>query len=462
MSNSSKLSQIEKLHFFIPPINTQINFTTELPYYDVNNSPLNKIDITKIPSSFSWNHIQNNDSEKIKSKKRLISKVQNQGLCGDCFVVSTLSALGDNYVVNELISWKPHLSSGFALACYGQNKCRGGNPAKLCIDIKNNGVATNTCIDDSFCKTSNSCYVDPSKTQISAIRPEEIEANIPNCGCFFSGDYYYYYLSKAEVITIPTDDTKNTTSDLVKKHIFTHGPLIAGFLVFNNFRSGNFTKINGGVYLENGVYDDENGKPLSNKDFKFDNNQTKSINYIGSHAIVIVGYGIQKNIRINNNSNELYDIPYWLCRNSWSVNWGDHGFFKIAIYPFNQIAQLDKIITVTNDDNDESTIVGGMIALKVKDPPILKNLGDIDLQFLSQKKHNDDAFYQDTNDKLKFSHVAPPKLKNETKIHDDSNKSKNQYTSVFMFGLSIVLIASLITFVLFFYIKNNNLIKKEK
>lgn len=437
----STVSEIERLHFFIPPINTQINFTTELPYYDLKTSSLNKIDIMTIPTFFSWNHIQNHDSEKLKQKKRLISKVQNQGLCGDCFAVSTLSALGDNYVVSELISWKPHLSSAYALACYGQNQCKGGNPAKLCIDIKNNGVATNTCLDDSFCKTSNSCYVDPSKTQMTSIRPEEIEANIPNCGCFFSGNYYYYYLSNAQVITIPNDEIRNTTSDLVKKHIFKNGPLIAGLLVFNNFRSGNFTKINGGVYFENGVYDDKNGNPLSNKDFKFDTDQTNSNNYVGSHAIVIVGFGIEKNIRINNNLNELHDIPYWLCRNSWSVHWGNNGFFKIAMYPFNQIAQLDKIITVTNDDDDKSIVVGGMIALEVKDPPVIKNLGDIDSKFFSQTKHNDDAFYQNRNDKMKFSH--------NTKINHDTIKSNYLPKINPIFTLSVIFIASLILFLIF-------------
>ena len=23
------------------------------------------------------------------------------------------------------------------------------------------------------------------------------------------------------------------------------------------------------------------------------------------------------------------NIPYWLCANSWGLNWGDYGFFKI-------------------------------------------------------------------------------------------------------------------------------------
>ncbi|XP_075991788.1 uncharacterized protein LOC142987119 [Anticarsia gemmatalis] len=35
------------------------------------------------------------------------------------------------------------------------------------------------------------------------------------------------------------------------------------------------------------------------------------------HAAVIIGYGIDEK-----------NIPYWLIKNSWGANWGDHGFFK--------------------------------------------------------------------------------------------------------------------------------------
>jgi len=40
--------------------------------------------------------------------------------------------------------------------------------------------------------------------------------------------------------------------------------------------------------------------------------------YIGRHAIKILGWGIE------------HGMPYWLCANSWNTEWGDKGFFKIA------------------------------------------------------------------------------------------------------------------------------------
>merc|ERR1719305_1966675 len=38
---------------------------------------------------------------------------------------------------------------------------------------------------------------------------------------------------------------------------------------------------------------------------------------VGGHAIVIVGWGTKDG------------LPYWLIRNSWGVNWGDGGHFRI-------------------------------------------------------------------------------------------------------------------------------------
>lgn len=43
---------------------------------------------------------------------------------------------------------------------------------------------------------------------------------------------------------------------------------------------------------------------------------------IMSHSAVIVGYGTL----VNNGT----EVPYWLCKNSWSDGWGEAGFFKIV------------------------------------------------------------------------------------------------------------------------------------
>ena len=53
-----------------------------------------------------------------------------------------------------------------------------------------------------------------------------------------------------------------------------------------------------------------------------------------------MGWGIAKNIQYDNGKRG--DVPYWHCRNSWGESWGDNGYFKIAMYPFNKRAQFEK------------------------------------------------------------------------------------------------------------------------
>jgi cathepsin B len=68
----------------------------------------------------------------------------------------------------------------------------------------------------------------------------------------------------------------------------TYGPVEAGFTVYSDFftyKSGVYHHVSGGV--------------------------------AGGHAIKILGWGVENN------------IPYWLAANSWNVDWGDNGYFKI-------------------------------------------------------------------------------------------------------------------------------------
>ena len=68
----------------------------------------------------------------------------------------------------------------------------------------------------------------------------------------------------------------------------TNGPVETAFDVFSDF-----------LNYKSGVYQHVTG------------------NLLGSHAVKILGWGVENG------------TPYWLAANSWNTDWGDKGFFKI-------------------------------------------------------------------------------------------------------------------------------------
>jgi hypothetical protein len=91
----------------------------------------------------------------------------------------------------------------------------------------------------------------------------------------------------------------------------------------------------------------------------------------GLHAISIVGWGVAKNIQYDND--KVGDVPYWHCRNSWGEKWGNEGgYFKIAMYPFNKIAQFDKQVMT-----EIGGPVGSMILIRATERPKMVEMDQI-------------------------------------------------------------------------------------
>lgn len=74
----------------------------------------------------------------------------------------------------------------------------------------------------------------------------------------------------------------------IQQEILKNGPVEASYLVYADFPN-----------YKSGVY------------------QQTSDDYLGGHAVKILGWGVERG------------IDYWLVANSWNADWGDKGFFKI-------------------------------------------------------------------------------------------------------------------------------------
>ena len=385
----------------IPPLNTNIEFTL-LPEFKLSeHKGLAALKLI-LPVNFNWR-----TGAKEKGKENLIVTPGNQMLCGSCWAIAAAGVISDNFVVSGLVDWYPNLSTTWILSCpeTKQSQCQGGNPALTFQQIAQGVMVSNHCIDYSWCSENSRCngkaihhFDENKKEKNSSPPPENIKPVYENkkgkhifnpgeglsqfipeqCGCY-DGDaefFAYKIANKSKHISIGFDDIKQANmTNLIQKHILQYGPVLGGFIVFENFMHGKFTKVKGGVYLENGTYDDNNKVTFSDK-------MTSAENYKGSHAVAIIGWGVEKDVVVDNNGKKM-PIPYWYCRNSWTEKWGDGGYFKMAMYPHNKISQFDKIVNINTPKGKFQG--GGMVLIRAFEKPQKKKFPAIMEEIVKSK-----------------------------------------------------------------------------
>lgn len=373
--------------FVLPPLNTHINFLRYSQVY--SNQDHLDLHLTyqskniDIPETYDWRFVYPIDDSTRKERKRNIMPPDNQYLCGSCWAISTASVIGDVFVAAGLVDWRPEISTTWALTCYPQGKCDGGNPALLLQEIaRGSGIPSKHCLDYSFCAKNDKCNGAATRhfeaQNLSSLVPRE-------CGCYYGDVEHYNYTINRDIKTLAIGQGSTTEENLhesIKKHILLNGPVLTGYFVMKNFGSGYFTKINGGVYLDRANY--VPGEPLT-----FSDMNSSGSAYKGSHAVAIIGWGVAKNILYDNNKRG--DVPYWYCRNSWGPKWGgDDGYFKMAMYPFNKVAQFGKIVDIV-DGQGQRHRCGGIITFTVSKPPERKKFKTLSVK-PPQLIQNDDYY----------------------------------------------------------------------
>lgn len=268
--------------------------------------------------------------------------------------------MSDCFVVSGAVGWAPNISSTYIMSCEPhQGKCSGGNPAAVAPFLERNGVADDSCIDYSWCSgDAKLCTsIDSAKHFGAKVLGKKLNAQVPSCGCYYSNvkKYFYRLQPGSDTISIDYNTPVEVFRKSVKAHILDFGPTVGGYVVLKNFLTGYHTNesINGGVYFDRADYN--NGLPL-----RFSNRIMNESQ--GLHAVSIVGWGIAKQIQYD--TNKIGDVPFWHCRNSWGTKWGNQkGYFKIAMYPFNKVAQFDKQTYVTINNRPAGPI-GSMVLLR--------------------------------------------------------------------------------------------------
>lgn len=355
-----------------------------------------------LPENFDWKNVTSNDPPSMVNKKKLISQPDNQYLCGNCWAMTTVQVMGDRFVVAGLVSWDPNLSSTFAMLYYPQDQCAGGNPSTLLKNITEGiGVASKHCIDFSWCSENSECRTDNSSNYFSSSNKSNLMPS--SKGCYFNTKHYMYRTDGLPKIisgvdTINTDDIVTKHQMNLKEEILAHGPAIGGIIILDSFTNGNgaFTKVNGGVYLEN-VTNYGTGRPV---EFGGDFNS-----YAGNHVVSILGWGVAIGIKISNN--QVADVPYWFCRNTWGKQWGDNGYFKIAMYPFNKISQFLKLVSIADQDGLPHKNGGVMICQVVKSPT-LETLPTIPVSEIPKILNKPSSYYSKDENVAVGEPISPP------------------------------------------------------
>lgn len=375
----------------VPPLNTDIRIESILPeYFEIHNTfQSTALDGQAVQENFSWHLPDNLDSKETAFKKSLINPVQNQHLCGSCWAMALAACISDCLVVYGAVLWMPRIAPTFLMtsipATSGNGQCNGGNPASAAVALESMYVADTTCVDYSWCSNEKTCTSRDAAEHFKGTLATKLNKNIPKPGnsCYYAGERYLYQIdSQTRALFINSHLTPDQFRTTVKTHLLTYGPPLAGYAVYKNFVSGEFTRpdVNQGVYFDRACYPAVAGTPL-----EFDDSKVAEHNLAGLHAVEVVGWGLARNVCYDSDS--YGDVPYWWAKNSWGSRWGHMGgYFKIAMYPWNRSAQFGKQIRV-KDAN-----VGGLILIKCTRGPKIGTLPSI--PSLAVSKAMPDTYYQ--------------------------------------------------------------------
>jgi hypothetical protein len=239
---------------------------------------------------------------------KYLTGIYDQGLCSACYSFSTVSCLSDRFALQTLLQVKPYFNPLEPVMCYIETKnsedyqkilnnlqqlqqaeishrssqgCRGDTLFDISVYLFRWGAVEDNCVSISLLQQSLKktgqlplCTIIEGPDQNLCVDPKIPQRAWPIY------NFYQVNGSGDELI-------KN-----IKLEVLKWGPISVAFNIFPDFLHS---------YDGNSIYIPKSGQ--------------KSL---GGHAVKLIGWGTEK------------DTPYWICANSWGVDYGEHGYFRIV------------------------------------------------------------------------------------------------------------------------------------
>ena len=265
----------------IANLKRMFNLIIDTPPTEFDTQPITGLSSQDIPKNF--------DSRTNWPNCQSIREIRDQSGCGSCWAFGAASAMSDRLCVASKQTDQRRISSEDILECCtlcGMG-CNGGFLYPTWYNWKRYGFVTGSLYQNKdWCKAykfppcnhhSDGPYEDCSKFHF----------NTPKCLKACSNDDYKTPYDSDKIFAESVYNVKGG-EEAIQKELMTHGPVEAAFMVYADF-----------LLYKSGVYQHSDG------------------DFLGGHAIKIIGWGIENG------------VSFWTVVNSWNDSWGDQGTFKI-------------------------------------------------------------------------------------------------------------------------------------
>jgi hypothetical protein len=332
-----------------------------------------------------------------------LHEVVDQLGCGSCWSISVAGAMSDRASI-----WSqeenPQLSITNILGCVSGDGaegevvegasmyapatagCAGGIPTGAVEMFANFGDATSGCVGYEWCENDPVC--NSTRRLGFSDSPKYLNSIIPACAdmldtCIECEDGECEPSSRARTAWgLKTYESGRpyillTDPTSIQQEIAAHGPVVATYAIYGDFQNGTAAIVGDGWAKTNGVYcnvqTEGSRKPYNGTRYAGSERQM-----IGYHAVVIVGWGVERAVPDWENPGSTFDLPYWIVRNSWGTQWNPEctvngvnmpGYFKIAITDRSRELNT-KVYLDTADDGLVGAAVAFMPMVVRVEPPI--------------------------------------------------------------------------------------------